>query len=125
MSHKCGPGCHRKQNPSTKKECATCNMALERAREKAKRRRYARRVIANPTRHYDPYSAFPGTNRMDRENNNSEPYHQGRDNDDDVSRMIYFGKVPEVNKWLRVVVENDQLLTAYFDRRLIRRWGKP
>ena len=121
MSHKCGPGCHRKQNPSTKKECATCNMALERAREKAKRRRYARRVIANPTPHYDP-------NRHSQvqtewiERTITEPYHQRRDTD---GRMIYFGKVPEVNKWLRVVVENDQLLTAYFDRRLIRRWGKP
>ena len=40
-------------------------------------------------------------------------------------RDIYYGKLPEVGNWLKVVVENSQLHTAYRDRRLIKRWGKP
>ena len=53
----------------------------------------------------------------------ADPYHQERDPND--GRMLYFGKVPEVGHWLRVVVENHQLHTAYLDRRLEDRWGKP
>jgi hypothetical protein len=51
-----------------------------------------------------------------------EPYHHETDTD---GRELYFGAVPEARTWIRVVVENDRLHTAYLDRRLIRRWGRP
>jgi hypothetical protein len=50
------------------------------------------------------------------------PHHQETDTD---GRELYYGAVPEEGKWIRVVVENDQLHTAYFDKRLIKRWGMP
>ena len=51
----------------------------------------------------------------------AEPEHQ----EGHRGRSIYFGKVPEVGHWLKVVVENDQLHTAYIDRRFDKLWGKP
>ena len=52
-----------------------------------------------------------------------EPYFYIRDPED--GRDIYFGPLPEVENWIRVVVENDQLHTAYRDSRLRKRWGRP
>ena len=40
-------------------------------------------------------------------------------------RYLYFGWVEELGHWVRVVVDNDQLLTRYIDRRLDERFGKP
>ena len=43
MSHKCGPGCRRKQTPSTRTDCPSCGSS-----ERAERTLYAHRAIANP-----------------------------------------------------------------------------
>lgn len=50
----------------------------------------------------------------------AEPNHIDNDGDD-----LYFSYVPEVVKWIRVVVANDRLLTAYIDRRPMTWWGIP
>ena len=50
----------------------------------------------------------------------AEPDYTDNDGDD-----LYFSFVPEIKKWLRIVVTNDRLLTAYVDRRPMRWWGIP
>ena len=39
----------------------------------------------------------------------------------DRGRVVYFSRIPEAGRWLRVVLENDRVLTAYLDRRIPRR----
>ena len=48
-----------------------------------------------------------------------EPEHEIADR----GRVVYFSRVPETGRWLRVVLEDDRLLTAYLDRRIPRRLG--
>jgi hypothetical protein len=50
----------------------------------------------------------------------AEPNHQERDGDD-----IYYSWIPEAQRWLKVVVENDRIATAFIDRRLLRLFGVP
>lgn len=38
---------------------------------------------------------------------------------------LYFSFVPEIQRWIRVVVSGNRLLAAYIDRRLIEWWGVP
>ena len=38
---------------------------------------------------------------------------------------LYFSFVPEIGKWIRVVVSDDRLLTGYIDRRPMKWWGVP
>lgn len=50
----------------------------------------------------------------------AEPDGQDWDGDD-----IYYSWVPERQKWLKVVVENNRIATAHLDRRLLRLFGVP
>lgn len=50
----------------------------------------------------------------------AEPHRQEYDGDD-----IYYSWVPEVQRWLKVVVEGDRIATAHIDRRLMRLLGVP
>jgi hypothetical protein len=50
----------------------------------------------------------------------AEPDHTDNDGDD-----LYFSFISEIEKWIRVVVTNDRLLTAYIDRRPMKWWGAP
>ena len=50
----------------------------------------------------------------------AEPHRQEFDGDD-----IYYSWVPERQRWLKVVVENDRIATAHIDRRLLRILGVP
>ena len=50
----------------------------------------------------------------------AEPDRQEWDGDD-----IYYSWVPERRRWLKVVVENDRIATAFMDRRLLRLFGVP
>ena len=50
----------------------------------------------------------------------AEPDYADYDGDD-----LYFAFVPEIERWIRVVVTNDRLLTAYIDRRPMQLWGIP
>ena len=50
----------------------------------------------------------------------AEPDHREWDGDD-----IYYSWVPELQKWLKVVVENNRIATAHIDRRLLRLFGVP
>ena len=92
--------------------------------ERAQRQRYASQVVSNPTDHFltDARERHSDVNPEWIERTIIEPYHQEIDRD---GRELYFGAIPERGKWLRVVVDNRQLHTAYFDKRLIRRWGTP
>ena len=85
------------------------------------RRAYARRVMANPTWH-----RITHPHRDVRpewiEDVLTDPYHQETDPSD--GREVYCGWVDEVKNWVKVVVENDQLLTAYMDWRLERKFGR-
>ena len=38
---------------------------------------------------------------------------------------IYYSWVPEHQRWLKVVVEEDRIATAFLDRRLTRLFGVP
>ncbi len=57
------------------------------------------------------------------ENILTTPYHQETDPND--GRELFYGWVDEIKKWVKVVVEDNRLLTAYLDRRLDRRFGRP
>ena len=117
MSHKCGPGCRRRQTPSTRSECPSCN----RTPELRARRRWAKRVIANPT---DDHWRVIHTEVKDEwvERTLVTPYRSEKDRRGD---RVYYGEVPEELNWLRVVVRNDrQLVTAYLDSRLRKKFGK-
>ena len=50
------------------------------------------------------------------------PYHQETDPSD--GRELYYGWIDEIAKWVKVVVEDDELLTAYIDWRIERRFGR-
>ena len=80
-----------------------------------------RKIIDNPTAHYRPES-HPEIMDEWIERTLTAPHHQETGTD---GRELYYGVVPEEGKWIRVVVENDRLHTAYFDKRLIMRWGMP
>ena len=84
------------------------------------RREYARRVMANPIRHY---ILAPHNDVKPEwiEDIISEPYYQETDPRD--GRELYYGWIEEIGKWVKVVVEDDRLLTAYINRRLTRRFG--
>ena len=90
----------------------------------AQRQRYARRVISNPTDHYltDAQHRHAAVVPEWIERTIIEPYHQETDRD---GRELFFGAIPERGKWLRVVVDNHQLHTAYLDKRLLQWWGTP
>jgi hypothetical protein len=77
--------------------------------------------MANPTPH-DWKRRHPDVQDDWIERTLISPDYQEEDVD---GRALYFGKVPEKGNWLKVVVENHQLHTAYLDRRLIKKWGKP
>jgi hypothetical protein len=98
-------------------------MTLERGgcNDLPERRRYARQVIANPTLHYRP-EAHPEVRPEWIEQTLVDPYHHDRESD---GRDVYYGAVPEIHSWIRVVVEDDRLHTAYLVGRLRKRWGKP
>lgn len=50
----------------------------------------------------------------------SEPDRREWDGDD-----IYYSWIPERRRWLKVVVEDDRIATAFLDRRLLRLFGVP
>ena len=53
------------------------------------------------------------------------PY-TAEEDETEIGRVVYYGYVPEVEKWLVVVVaQDDRLFNAYFNRNLLRLWGKP
>ena len=92
--------------------------------ERERRRLYARQVISDPTDHYlnDARERHADVSPDWIERTIIEPYLQQTDSD---GRELYFGAIPERGKWLRVVVDNHQLHTAYLDKRLLQRWGTP
>lgn len=87
----------------------------------AERWAYARQVMSNASEHY---SLIPHREIKPEwiEKIIAEPYHQETDPRD--GRELYFGWINEVNHWVRVVVEDDQLVTAYIDGRLDKRFGR-
>lgn len=40
-------------------------------------------------------------------------------------RIRYYGYVGEVDKWIRVIVEDGKLFNRFFDHRKLREWGRP
>ena len=84
---------------------------------RARRIQYARQAIANPLK--DWQTEHPEIELIWVERAIVEPDHQMADR----GRVVYFSRIPESDRWLRVVLENDRLLTAYLDRRIPRRLG--
>ena len=80
---------------------------------------YARMAVSNAMEHYqaEPYS---DVNEEWIIRAIAEPHHTGNDGSD-----LYFSFVPDIGKWIRVVVSDDRLLTAYIDRRPMKWWGVP
>ena len=75
------------------------------------RREYAQRVMSNPTEHYMDEPHLDVKPEW-IEATIADPHHRGYD-----GSQLYFRCIDEMKHWLRVVVENDQLHTAYFDGR--------
>lgn len=82
---------------------------------------YARRVMSNPIPHH-ARGRHPDVKPEWIENILATPYHQEAALQ--PNRELYYGWVDEIEKWVKVVVEDDQLLTAYIDRRISRRFGR-
>ena len=40
-------------------------------------------------------------------------------------RVRHYGYIPEVGRWLRVILEDGKLLNRFFDRGALRKWGIP
>ena len=79
---------------------------------------YARRVVSNPTGHYiDEPHLDVKPEWIER--TIAEPHHRGYDGSE-----LYYRWIDEMKHWLRVVVEDDQLHTAYFDGRLDKVFGR-
>ena len=79
-------------------------------------RKWAKRVIVNATDH-NWQTEHPNVKVEWVERTLVTPYRRERDD-------LYYGEVPEVGNWFRVVVEGDRLHTAYLDRCLIKRVGR-
>ncbi len=46
-------------------------------------------------------------------------------NETEDGDQVYYGEVPEMGNWLRVVIrDNRRLVTAYLDSRLRKRFGQ-
>ena len=54
------------------------------------------------------------------------PYTAAED-DAHLGRVVYYSYIPEAGtgKWLLVVVQDDRLFNAYFNKDLLKLWGKP
>ena len=99
----------------------TVHMATE---DITQRRLYARRVMSNPTDHFleDQHIDHPDVQLEWIEAAIIDPYYQESDSE---GNQLFYGSVPGRRRWLKVVVVNDQIHTAYFDRRLTLRLGEP
>ncbi len=80
--------------------------------------RYARQVLDNSSSTWQ--EKHPDVRVSWVEKAIAEPDRQEWDGDD-----IYYSWVPEYQRWLKVVVENDRIATAHIDRRLLRLFGVP
>lgn len=52
----------------------------------------------------------------------ANPYHTETQPD---GRIRYYGYIEEVDKWIRVILEDGQLLNRFMDGGALRRWGRP
>ena len=52
----------------------------------------------------------------------ANPYHTETQPD---GRIRYYGYIVELDKWVRVIVEDGKLLNRFIDRMAMRRWGRP
>ena len=52
----------------------------------------------------------------------ANPYHTETQPD---GRIRYYGYITEVDRWVRVIVEDGVLINRFFDRGKLRRWGRP
>lgn len=50
------------------------------------------------------------------------PYHTETQDD---GRIQHYGYIAEARKWLLVIVDDGRILTRFFDRRALARWGRP
>ena len=43
------------------------------------------------------------------------------------ARMVYYAYIPEAGqgRWLLVIIQDGQEFNAYFDRKYLKRWGRP
>ena len=79
---------------------------------------YARFVLANSGHYWQ--EKHPDVNPDWVARAIAQPDQREFDGDD-----IYYSWVPELQKWLKVVVEDDRISTAHLDRRLLRIFGVP
>ena len=78
---------------------------------------YARMVVANALGHYH-IAPHPDVKEEWIVRAIAVPDHTDSDGD-----SLYFSFVPEIQRWIRVVVSGNRLLTAYIDRRPMKWWG--
>ena len=88
---------------------------------------YARSVINNPHPYYirargkHPEPAMEWIERT-----LANPQSAAVD-DENPGRLIFYGYIPEAGtgKWLMVIVQDQKLFNAYFNRDLLKSWGRP
>lgn len=92
--------------------------------DREERQRAARQIIANPTPYYRNIARFQHS-EVDPtwiERTLIDPYAWEVQED---GRIRYWGPVPEVGNWLRVIVDNGQLFNSFLDSSRRSRWGRP
>lgn len=92
--------------------------------DREERRRAAQQIMANPTHYYTNSVRFrhPEVDPAWIERTLIDPYAwEVQPN----GRIRYWGPVPEVGNWLRVIVANGRLLNSFLDSSRRARWGRP
>ena len=91
-----------------------------------KGRRYARPVMTNP----HPYLASARMKHPEPrlewvERTLTTPFTADID-ETHSGRVVYYCYIPEAGtgKWLMVIVQDDRLFNAYFNRDLLKTWGR-
>ena len=92
--------------------------------DREERRRAAQQIMANPTSYYTNIARFHHSDVDPAwiERTLTDPYAWEVQED---GRIRYWGPVPEVRNWLRVVVADGQLFNSFLDSSRRARWGRP
>ena len=88
---------------------------------------FARSVVSNPHPYFARARAkHPEPDMEWIERTLASPHKSDFDNEH-TGRLICYGYIPEAGngKWLVVIAQNEQLFNAYFNRDLLRSWGRP
>ena len=115
MSHRCGPNCRRKQNPSTRAGCPTCG---------SRRKLSGGGKVRNLSRHFLRSLHPEITRRVVTHVLDNWVLKGFRTEPDGRSSWIYLAYSPSLGKMVRVVVSSDDttIVSAFQDRTATKAW---